>query len=615
MSSLRAASRLRHRALGAVRPSRRAFSSSPAAASAPEGEKLWIFDTTLRDGEQSPGATLTGDEKVDIAKQLARLGVDICEAGFPIASNGDFEAVSRVAQTAGTMTEGRTSGQTMRIAGLARANEKDIERCYEAIRHAPLHRVHTFLASSDIHLEHKLNMTRSECLEMAARMVAFTRTMVEDIEFSPEDAGRSDPDFLIELCEAVIEAGATTINLPDTVGYTLPQEYGSLFKYLIEKTPTGGKHVVWSTHCHNDLGLATANSLAAVQNGARQVEVTLNSLGERAGNTSLEEVVMALRTRPQHFPVYCDINTRQIMRTSKMVASYTGISVQPNKAIVGANAFAHESGIHQHGVLAHAATYEIMTPESVGIDGSDGRGSLVLGKHSGKAAYRQRLIELGYADIASDAEQLARIVEGAKTVADQKKTISDADLEALIGDKLYAANETWQLCDLVVSSSSKDAGKKLTATATVTLQNHTSGEETMEAAIGIGPIDATFKAILKVLQRPITLTSYQVTKIEGGSGPDAPGNDALASVVTQIKSSQGSQASSELPSDFPGHHGATVREVHGPEGNELGIVKTAAAGGITYTGIGTSTDIIVASARSYIAAINRMIDHEASDRS
>ena len=346
---------------------------------------------------------------MEIGKQLARLGVDICEAGFPIASQGDFDAVTRVAQTAGCITEGRPSGQPMRIAGLARANEKDIERCYNAVKHAPLHRIHTFLASSDIHLEHKLGISRQECLETSSKMVAFAKTLVDDIEFSPEDAGRSDPEFLIELCAAVIEAGATTINLPDTVGYTLPSEYANLFAYLIEKTPTGGRDVVWSTHCHNDLGLATANSLAAVQSGARQVEVTLNSLGERAGNTSLEEVVMALRTRPQHFPVYCDIDTRQIMRASKMVAAYTGIFVQPNKAIVGANAFAHESGIHQHGVLAHAATYEIMTPESVGIeDSQDGRGSLVLGKHSGKAAYRQRLIELGYADIAADKEQLAK---------------------------------------------------------------------------------------------------------------------------------------------------------------------------------------------------------------
>ena len=275
------------RALAGPSSAARPFSSAAPAAGT---EKLWIFDTTLRDGEQSPGATLTGDEKVEIGKQLARLGVDICEAGFPIASQGDFEAVKRVALTAGHMTEGRPNGVPMRIAGLARANQKDIARCHEAVSQAPLHRIHTFLASSDIHLEHKLNITRAECLATASKMVAFARTLVDDIEFSPEDAGRSDRDFLVELCQAVIEAGATTINLPDTVGYTLPQEYGSLFAYLIEKTPTGGRNVIWSTHCHHDLGLATANTLTAVQRGARQVEVTLNSLGERAGNTSLEEV-------------------------------------------------------------------------------------------------------------------------------------------------------------------------------------------------------------------------------------------------------------------------------------------------------------------------------------
>ena len=311
----------------------------------------------------------------------------------------------------------------MRIAGLARANEKDLERCYDAVRHAPLHRIHTFLASSDIHLEHKLGISRSECLEISARMVAFAKSLAEgsngkcDIEFSAEDSGRSDPDFLVELCTAVVEAGATTINLPDTVGYTLPAEYGGMFEHLLAHTP-GAERATWSTHCHNDLGLATANSLAAVQKGARQVEVTLNSLGERAGNTSLEEVVMALRTRPQHFAVHCDIDTRQIMRTSKMVAKYTGIAVQPNKAIVGANAFAHESGIHQHGMLKNASTYEIMTPESVGADSS---GMLVLGKHSGKAAYKARLVELGYDDVANDEQLLNKVVEGAKAVADQKK--------------------------------------------------------------------------------------------------------------------------------------------------------------------------------------------------
>jgi len=577
-----------------VRAGSRTYSTQPAT---PQLEKLIIFDTTLRDGEQSPGATLTENEKVDIAKQLSRLGVDVCEAGFPIASQGDFESVSQVAKTAGHLTEGRASGLPMRIAGLARANEKDIETCYNAVKHAPLHRIHTFLASSDIHLEHKLGITRAKCLEIAYNQVKFARSLVDDIEFSPEDAGRSDPDFLVELCTAVIEAGATTINLPDTVGYTLPSEYGSIFEYCIKNTPTDGKRIIWSSHCHDDLGLATANTLAAVQMGARQVEVTLNSLGERAGNTSLEEVVMALRTRPMHFPVYCDIDTRQIMRTSKMVAMYTGIAVQANKAIVGANAFAHESGIHQHGVLKHAATYEIMTPESVGADQADGRGSLVLGKHSGKAAYRQRLKELGYEDIAKDEAQLARIVEGAKAVADQKKVISDADLETLVGDKMYNNfQDTWELENLSVQSSSQDAGAKVTSTATISLRNTESGQSFMEAAIGIGPVDATFKAILRVIKRPIKLTQYSVTGIEGGT--DAPGNDALASIVLHIREAS-AEAQEALPHDFPGHQGATYRE-----GSGLGATKKV----VTYTGNGTSTDIIVASARAYLSAINRLID-------
>jgi len=577
----------------------RAFSTQSNA------EKLIIFDTTLRDGEQSPGATLTQNEKVDIARQLARLGVDVCEAGFPIASQGDFEAVSLVAQTAGVITEGRASGETMRIAGLARANEKDIERCYEAVRHAPLHRIHTFLASSDIHLEHKLGISRQECLEISAKMVAFAKTQVEDIEFSPEDAGRSDPDFLVELCTAVIEAGATTINLPDTVGYTLPQEYGSIFAYLIDKTPTGGKNVIWSTHCHNDLGLATANSLAAVQLGARQVEVTLNALGERAGNTSLEEIVMALRTRPQHFPVYCDIDTRQIMRTSKMVASYTGIAVQANKAIVGANAFAHESGIHQHGVLKNASTYEIMTPESVGADSEGGRGKLVLGKHSGKAAYKQRLIELGYPDVANDDEQLKKIVDGAKAVADQKKVISDSDLEVLLGERLYHTHEdTWELDSLAVQSNAQTGGDRVSCTATIKLIQCKTGEEVMEAAIGIGPVDATFKAILRILNRPIQLTSYTVTKIEGGT--DAPGNDALASIVLHIREPEDLGV---LPADFPGHQGAVIRE-DGSLPLDGGQGIGGMAKGVVHIGNGTSTDIIVASAKAYLSAVNRMLDRQ-----
>jgi len=379
-----------------------------------------------------------------------------------------------------------------------------------------------------------------------------------------------------------------------------------MFAYLIKNTDTKGKNIIWSTHCHDDLGFATANSLAAVQHGARQIEVTLNSLGERAGNTSLEETVMTLRTRPQLFPVYCNIDTRQIMRTSKMVATYTGIAVQPNKAIVGANAFAHESGIHQHGVLKHSETYEIMTPQSVGIDGGvSGRGTMVLGKHSGKAAYKQRLIELGYDDVAHDEKRLENLVNDAKAVADKKKTISDQDLEALVGDHMHQNFEdAWSLDDLIVTSSAK--GQQVSSTATVTLTQKATGEKTIQAATGVGPVDAAFRAILCIVDRPCLLTSYSVTKIEGGSGPDTPGNDALASVVTQVQ--LGDCASSELqnPADFPGSQGVTVYKTSSGE-------KMASPGGarrITYTGNGTSTDIIVASARAYISSINRMLDSE-----
>jgi len=586
--SVAACCRLRRPAASA-----RAFSVEPAT------DKLVIFDTTLRDGEQSPGATLTESEKVEIAKQLSRLGVDVCEAGFPIASEGDFAAVTQVAKTSGQLTDGRRSGQPMRIAGLARANKKDLERCYEAVRHAPLHRIHTFLASSDIHLEHKLGISRAKCVEISSSMVAFAKSMVDDIEFSPEDAGRSDPAFLVELCEAVIEAGATTINLPDTVGYTLPDEYSSLFAHLIANVK-GADRIIWSTHCHNDLGLATANSLAAVARGARQVEVTLNSLGERAGNTSLEEVVMALRTRPHLFPVYCDIETKQIMRTSKMVATYTGIAVQANKAIVGANAFAHESGIHQHGMLKHAATYEIITPESVGADSSN---MLVLGKHSGKAAFRARLIELGYNDVAEDEAKLSQFVEEAKAIADAKKVVSDADLESLLGVVMDQAvqEKAWELRSCSVQSNSENHGHKVSSTATVRLHEVSTGTEHAVAAIGAGPVDATFKAILRIIGRPIELKQYNVTKIHGGSG--GPGNDALASINLHIAPREvgdGGLPGYEAPDpSFPGHHGAIYREgANGaPELVNAETFEGRKPAVATYTGSGSSTDIVVASAQ------------------
>jgi 2-isopropylmalate synthase len=328
-------------------------------------EKLIVFDTTLRDGEQSPGVTLTSNEKVEIARQLSRLGVDVCEAGFPIASQGDFDSVERIAKEVGPLMLGRKSGKPMRICALARCVEADIKRAFEAIKHAPLHRIHIFLATSDIHLKHKLKISREECIAKAVESVQFVKSLgVHDVEFSPEDAGRSDKEFLVEVLAAVIKAGATTLNIPDTVGYNTPEEYGSIIKYLVENVP-GAQNVVFSTHCHNDLGLATANTLAGIKNGARQVEVTINGIGERAGkpfthhavgNTSLEEIIMTLYTHPKSYPVYHDIDTTQIYSTSQLVTKRTGMMIQGNKAIVGANAFAHESGIHQDGVLKHKET-------------------------------------------------------------------------------------------------------------------------------------------------------------------------------------------------------------------------------------------------------------------
>ncbi|KAG8457034.1 hypothetical protein KFE25_004515 [Diacronema lutheri] len=550
----------------------RAFSAAVPARG--DKEKLIIFDTTLRDGEQSPGATLTGKEKLLIARMLCRLGVDVCEAGFPIASDGDFEAVRTIAQEVGGITEGRVA--PMRICGLARANEKDLDRCYDAVRHAPLNRIHTFLASSDIHLQHKLNISRAVCIERAVSAVRHARSMCDNIEFSPEDAGRSDRDFLVELLDAVIEAGATTLNIPDTVGYTVPFEYASLIAHLKAKCK-GGDAIIWSTHCHNDLGLATANTLAAVQAGARQVEVTLNSLGERAGNTSLEEVVMAVRTRPNHYPYHVDIDTTQIIRASKMVALYTGIPVQPNKAIVGANAFAHEAGIHQHGVLKHAATYEIMTPESVGADSA-----LILGKHSGKAAFKQRLIALGYPEIAQDEAQLEKLVSEFKTVADQKKHVTDADIEAILADRVAnpAESDSWTFESLQLTAGT-DGKDRVRATATIALVD-AQGTEHVEAAIGSGPVEATFKAINRIIKIPVNLVQYNVNAVTGGK-------DALGGVLVHIQPRDPADAAE----DGESHDGVTRSD--------------KAKGVPTYTGHGTSTDIIVASALSYVSALNKLI--------
>ncbi|MBN1221102.1 MAG: 2-isopropylmalate synthase [Anaerolineae bacterium] len=524
-------------------------------------EKLIIFDTTLRDGEQSPGATLNIEEKLEIARQLSRLGVDVCEAGFPIASPGDFEAVRRIAQEVGPLTEGRKSGQPMVIAGLARANELDIDRAYEAVKVAPRHRLHTFLATSDIHLKHKLKIDREGCVDQVIKAVSYAKSKCDDVEFSPEDAGRSDPEFLTVVLAEAIKAGATTLNIPDTVGYTTPEEFGWLMKYLIENTP-GAENVVWSTHCHNDLGLATANTLAGVQNGARQVEVTINGIGERAGNTSLEEIVMAVHTRPQNFAVESDIDTTQIMRTSRMVSAYTGIPVQPNKAIVGSNAFAHEAGIHQDGMLKHHTTYEIMRPETIGLTES----ALVLGKHSGRHAFRRHLEAMGYDDLSK--EELNQVFDRFKRVADKKKVVSDADIEAIITDEFYQPKEIWKLNGVTVS-----CGDKVKATATVSLTDP-NGDEITDAAIGTGPVDAVYKAINRIVNVPNILTEFIVQAVTEGI-------DALGEVTIRIQPENGEDYETNLQT-----------------GQQ--VIRT-------YSGHGASTDIIVASARAYMSALNKML--------
>jgi 2-isopropylmalate synthase len=524
-------------------------------------EKLIVFDTTLRDGEQSPGATLNIDEKLEIARQLSRLGVDVCEAGFPIASPGDFEAVRRIAIEIGPLTEGRKSGQPMVIAGLARANETDIDRAYEAVKAAPRHRIHTFLATSDIHLKHKLKIDREECVEQVIRAVRHAKSKCDDVEFSPEDAGRSDPEFLTVVLGEAIKAGATTLNIPDTVGYTTPQEFGWLINYLIENTP-GAETVIWSTHCHNDLGLATANTLAGVQNGARQVEVTINGIGERAGNTSLEEVVMAIHTRPQNFAVESDIDTTQITRASRMVSAYTGMPIQPNKAIVGANAFAHEAGIHQDGMLKHHTTYEIMQPETVGLHAS----SLVLGKHSGRHAFRKRLEELGYDDLSKT--EINKAFDRFKRLADKKKVVTDADIEAIITDEFYQPEEIWKLNELHVT-----CGDRVKATATVTLTDP-GGVEITDAAIGTGPVDAVYQAINRIIGVPNTLTEFAVQAVTEGI-------DAIGEVTIRIQPENGEDYTTNPQT------GAHIARL--------------------FSGHGASTDIIVASARAYMSALNKML--------
>jgi 2-isopropylmalate synthase len=510
-------------------------------------DRIIIFDTTLRDGEQSPGAALNIEEKLKVARALARLGVDVIEAGFPFTSTGDFQAVQQIAAEIGT-----PDGPT--ICGLARATEKDIKTAAEALKPAAKGRIHTFLATSDIHLEYKLKKSRSEVLAIVPEMVAYAKSFVDDVEFSPEDAGRSDPEFLYQVLEAAIAAGATTVNIPDTVGYTTPSEFGALIKGIKDNVPNIDRAII-SVHGHNDLGLAVANFLEAVKNGARQLECTINGIGERAGNAALEELVMALHVRRQYFNPFLGrpvestepltrINTQYIYKTSRLVSNLTGMMVQPNKAIVGANAFAHESGIHQDGVLKNRITYEIMDAQSIGLNDNQ----IVLGKLSGRNAFRTRLKELGFE--LSDTE-LNKAFVRFKDVADKKKEITDWDLEAIVNDEIRQPPELFGLELVQVSCGN---GRP---TATVTVRTP-DGKELTDAAIGTGPVDAIYKAINRVVDIPNDLIEFSVQSVTAGI-------DAIGEVTIRLKYQ-----------------------------NKV------------YSGHAANTDIIVASARAYIKALNRL---------
>ncbi|HEU4602214.1 MAG TPA: 2-isopropylmalate synthase [Steroidobacteraceae bacterium] len=502
--------------------------------------RVLIFDTTLRDGEQSPGCSMSQDEKLRVAKALAELGVDVIEAGFPIASRGDWESVNSIARE----VEGPI------IAGLARCNREDIEQAWKALKDASRPRIHVFLATSAIHRQYKLNMAKDEIIRMAVEGVKIAKSFCEDVEFSPEDASRTELEFLAQVVEAVVEAGATTVNIPDTVGYTVPQEFQEVFSYL-KRNVRGVDNIVLSVHCHDDLGMAVANSLAAVKAGARQIECTINGIGERAGNCSLEEVAMALKTRESFFNVSTGIQTTRLYPTSRLVSQITGMPIPRNKAIIGENAFAHESGIHQHGMLKHASTYEIMRPQDVGLS----RTNLVLGKHSGRHAFRERVKELGF---EIDEAELNRLFEEFKALADKKKELFDGDIEALVMRAESGADIPWSLSSLKVDTDS-------TNHATVSLELlHTNGRTITQQATAEGPVDAVVKAI-----DAATGTSVQVRKFEVHSvsvGEDAQG-EALLTVE---------------------HNGRS------------------------YRGTGISTNIIEAAARAYLEVINRIESTRAS---
>ncbi len=519
-----------------------------------------IFDTTLRDGEQSPGATMTSAEKLEVARALSRLGVDAIEAGFPAASADDLAAVRSIAESVGVRpVEGRPSAEPPIICGLARASRPDIDRAWEAVKGAKYPRIHTFLATSELHMKHKLRMTPAEVLERVKDMVAHAKSLCDDVEFSPEDAGRSEPAFLHQVLAEAIRSGATTLNIPDTVGYTTPDEFGALIRGIRENVP-GVENVIISVHCHDDLGLATANSLAGILAGARQAEVTINGIGERAGNTSLEEVVMALATRSAKFGLRTGIDATQLVRVSRLVSAATGMVVPPNKAIVGANAFAHESGIHQDGMLKHQATYEIMRPESIGLLQT----RLVLGKHSGRAALAARLVELGY---SFDDAALHRIFTRFKTLADRRKSVADADLEALVHDDASPQDELWALDGLQVG-----CGTHGMPTATVRLRGP-DGNLHVQASVGTGPVDAAYKAIDALVKAPAELLEFSVRSVTEGI-------DALGEVTVRVR------ALSEREPLSPQHEVASAPVFHGH---------------------GAETDIIVASANAYLKALNRLL--------
>lgn len=499
-----------------------------------EGRRIIVFDTTLRDGEQSPGVSLNEEEKLEIAMQLARLGVDVIEAGFPVISKGEFKAVKRIAKD--------VKGPV--IAALARAIKKDIDAAAEALSPAKRKRIHTFIATSDIHMQHKLKMSREEVIEATRKAVSHARKYTDDVEFSAEDATRSDPDFMCKVFEVAIKAGATTINIPDTVGYALPYEFGELVKTVMNKVPNIDKATV-SVHCHNDLGMAVANSIAGIMAGASQVECTINGIGERAGNAALEEIVAIIYCRQKVLNCYTSIKTELISRASKLVSDLTGMPVQPNKAIVGANAFRHEAGIHQHGVLSYPLTYEILDPQLFGVT----EGGIVLGKHSGKHGLEMKLQELGY---KLNKRQLNQVFKRFKELAEKKREITNMDLEALVSDVLHTAPEIYQLDYMHVVS-----GKGTVPSATVRIR---FGDEMLLATgTGVGPVDAVYKTIDKLITIPHRLVDFSVRSA-------GPGTDAVAEVFVKLTDDEGK----------------------------------------IFSGYGISTDTIEAAAKAYMHALNKL---------